>query len=312
MCSADPNNCIIHTPDHPDRVVWSYYNTEEEITQLIKSLNTRGFREKSLRENLDSEKELIFTYIKDCPVEKLTILAEEKDAKMKEIVKKYLKKYDYANLNLEPGTEPTTIYDLALRENILEFENKITLGCLGGIKVSDRIEWRKLIENFDYDKLTDNLVWGTQAKRMNGGLNGHMKDEENGEGSGIEDEDIGEEEVEDEEEDAEIEELDLGLGLANTTTLESEDSSDEGISLHDSETLRNKVQSLASALLQIEQGIDVKFIRAPFGAKRDLKDKNAQAKSVFNCKKKLQRWENSLMRSSNLSQVSREVFEICP
>jgi bromodomain adjacent to zinc finger domain protein 1A len=298
LCSSDPKNCIIHTPDHPDRVVWTYYNTEEEINALIKSLNVRGYREKALLDNLSSEKQLIINFIKDCPVEKLTIKPEEKDEKMNEIVKKYLKKYDYANMNLEPGTDPTIIFDALMRENILEFEMKINMGCLGGIKVSDRLQWRKYIETFDYQALTDELIWGTQAKKLNGIANGHKEDEDGDE------ENVDEEQEPEEESDVEGEELEPGLALGNTTVLESEDSSEEdGFSLHDSDILRDKVKSLASALLQIEQGIETKFIRQPFGPKKELKDKNAMNKALFYCKKRILKWENSLMNSTNLSQI---------
>lgn len=302
MCSANPEDCIVHTKDHPNRVSWTYYNTEEEITELIKSLNPRGYREKNLKETMEAEKDLILNYIQDCPIEKLSVLPEEKDSKMKEIVKRHFKKYDYANLNLEPGTDPTTIYDVAIRENILDFETKITLGCLGNIKVSDRIEWRRLIENFNYDKLTDSLSWGTQAWKMNGGLtNGHSKEENGDESGGEEEQEPEEEEIDDEIEEGFLPGIEI---VGNTTVLESEDSSDEGISLHDSDALKTKVQNMASALLQIEQGIDQKFIRAPFGPKKDSKDKNAQTKALFHCKKRIQKWENSLMKSTNFSQAS--------
>ena len=159
MCSTDPKNCIVHFVDHPDHVSWSYYNTTEEIQQLIDSLNTRGFRERTLRENLELEKELICTYIENCPVEKLTVLLDDKEIKMNEIVKKR-GRYDTANFNLEPGTDPSTIFDISLRENLLEFENRISLGYLGEIKVTNRMEWRKQIEDLSYKAMTDELTWG--------------------------------------------------------------------------------------------------------------------------------------------------------
>lgn len=159
MCSTDPKTCIVHSSDHPDRVVWSYFNTTEEIQQLIDSLNTRGFREKVLRENLELEKELICTYIENCPVEKLTVLLDDKENKMNEIVKKR-GRYDTANFNLEPGTDPSTIFDISLRENLLEFESRISLGYLGEIKVTDRMEWRKHIEELSYKAMTNELSWG--------------------------------------------------------------------------------------------------------------------------------------------------------
>lgn len=109
---------------------------------------------------------------------------------------------------------------------------------------------------------------------------------------------------------------DPGYNLCEKHSVESEDSQDEELPLHESETLTAKVQTLASALLQIEQGIDGKFIRYPFGKftyldvlkkfmffkgpKRDFK---SQKFDVLK-QKRLDRWEESLMRSKTYSQVS--------
>lgn len=60
---------------------------------------------------------------------------------------------------------------------------------------------------------------------------------------------------------------------------------------------------MASALLQVEQGVDIKFIRAPFGPKKELKDKDLMANALLSCKKKLQSWEKSLMKSVSYAQV---------
>ena len=60
---------------------------------------------------------------------------------------------------------------------------------------------------------------------------------------------------------------------------------------------------MASALLQIAQGIDIKFIRAPFGPKKEFKDKDVMANAMLSCKKKLMCWEKSLMKCSSYSQV---------
>ena len=57
------------------------------------------------------------------------------------------------------------------------------------------------------------------------------------------------------------------------------------------------------ALLQVEQGIDIKFIRAPFGPAKDPKDKALLAKAFELAKKRLLKWEESLMKSTNFSQV---------
>lgn len=55
-----------------------------------------------------------------------------------------------------------------------------------------------------------------------------------------------------------------GIDLGNTTTLES-DSSDDEIIVLPSQTQTDFIYSYACALLQIEQGIESKYYKKPFG-----------------------------------------------
>lgn len=295
MCNCDPATCIVHS-DTPERNNWTYYNTAEEIDALIESLNVRGYREKNLREYLEASRDTIVNLIKECPVAKLSVLIDddEKADEMKKIVRRMTKKYENANLNREPGTDPNEIYDLTLREIILEFEQKLTMGCLAKLNVQDRNQWRKYIEDIEFCALDDNLKWGN-ARKHNGLSNGHAKENGSAHGSEGMDEDtassVG---------DLEPHTFDSG----NCSDMEVDDAEEGKMKTSEMESVKLKVKNLAMALLQIEQGIDIKFIRAPFGPTKELKDKDAMAKAIDTCKKKLLKWEESLMKSTSYAQVS--------
>lgn len=295
MCTANPKACPIHTGNYPGTVRWGYYNTEEEINALIESLNPRGSREKALRENLENEKELIMTHISACPVDKLSVEASEQDTILAAIVNKSSRKYDTPNFNHEPGTDPNLILETSLRENVLELESKITVGYLGTMKVTDRDEWRSALEQFEYKQLSEPLRWGPNRVMA-------LKDPKD------EQDQEQDEGMEDDASDTDCDKLlshekDPGYNLPDTMIIESEDSSDEAILLHDSVTLHEKVHSLAKALLQIEQCVDAKFLIYPFGPKKNIKDKANITKQTYKGQKNLASWEESLMRATNFSQI---------
>lgn len=296
MCTTNSKTCPVHGDAQPSSR-WSFFHTEEELNALIESLNPRGVREKILRENLENEKELILTHIKDCPVEKITASVADRDEVLAAITAKYIKKYESPDFNHEPGTDPSVIFETTLRENLLELESKISIGYLGNMKVTNREEWREALEQFDYKELSEPLRWG--RNRVMAALKEKKED--------AEDQDEGMEDEESDNEDNE-EQLshknDPGYDLPDTIVGEAEDSSDESkLSKEESETVNRKVHSLARALLQIEQCIDSKFLTHPFGVKKKLKDKASITRSMIVGQKNLVRWEESLMRATNYSQI---------
>lgn len=298
MCNCDPATCVVHSENGDNRIVWSYYNTAEEIDALIESLNVRGYREKMLRDQLESSRDIIVDYIKDCPTHKLQVLMneDEKLDELKKIARRMVKKYDNANLNCDAGTDANVIYDLALREVLLDFEQKLNIGCLGEINVSDRLVWRRYIEDLEYCSMDGQLTWGN-ARSMNGILsNGHAK------GNGAVD--IIEIDDEYEETASSVEDIDAAqtFDSGNCSDMETDYTTNE-LKTTEMEVVKLKVKNLAMALLQIEQGIDVKFIRAPFGPSKELKDKDAMTRAFDSCKKRILQWEESLMKSTSYSQV---------
>lgn len=265
MCTTDPATCPVHSAT-ASHVQWSFFHTEEEIDALINALNPRGFREKPLRENLELERELILSHIRECPVDRLVI--EDPSKQLKAITDQTARKYPSPNYNFEDDAEIHTIFDTRMRRELLEFEFKLKAGYLGDIKVNDIQVWRDALLNFSYDQQAGSLQWGRDKRLTNGDIkleNGHA-----GEASSADGGDLNHSKESEESENAEDARYvgiknDPGQSLGDKQVLESEDSQDDDLPLHESGTLTAKVQNLASALLQVEQGIDGKFIRYPFG-----------------------------------------------
>ncbi|XP_058468248.1 bromodomain adjacent to zinc finger domain protein 1A [Malaya genurostris] len=295
MCTANPNACPVHTDNFPGTIRWGFYHTEEQINALIESLNSRGIREKVLRENLENEKELILTHIRDCPVEKVMTSSSQRDTIMAEIISKYSKKYDAPNFNHEPGTDANVIFETSLRENLLELESKITVGYLGCMKVTDRDEWREALEQFEYKQLSEPLLYGPNRVLAIKEKKDDQDETDEGMEDSVSDDDNNEKQHA-------LNDKDPGYDLSETSN-EPNDSDDETISLHDAAVLKDKVHSLAKALLQIEQCIDSKFFRYPFGPEKQTKDKATMTKKMIQGQKNIARWEETLMRATSFSQI---------
>ncbi len=100
--------------------MWSHY---DKVDDLLTLLNPRGIREGELRKNLESMRNFIELNSTKC------IFKEER------VVPDSQPKYSSA----------TDFFELYLREQILDIEEKIHIGNLGYI--SDRTEWRDRLEN---------------------------------------------------------------------------------------------------------------------------------------------------------------------
>uniref|UniRef100_A0AAG5DLK4 Bromodomain adjacent to zinc finger domain protein 1A n=1 Tax=Anopheles atroparvus TaxID=41427 RepID=A0AAG5DLK4_ANOAO len=327
MCTANPDNCPVHT-DHTDTVSWGFYETAEELDALIRSLNVRGTREKQLRETLECERDLIVTHIEKCPSGRLTVEPENRARFLVDMVVRTQRKYDAPNFSQDPGTEPNEVMEVVFREYLLELESKISVGYLGVMRVRDRQQWREAIELRGYDPQTDEtLQWGPKrlAKleaQQNGGKESgqdshHEKQEQqqeqpSGQGAGVKDKDDDLHGSDDDSEWDDIERLlsnakDPGYGLPDTTVALLDETIDDESSLtyplHESDSLQARVQEMARALLQVEQCIDQKFLRHPFGPAKKHKDRNVMLQRQFEGQKNLIKWEVSLMRSTCFAQL---------
>lgn len=66
MCTADSSTCPVHTSAY-QKTKWSFFESPDNIDDLIISLNKRGVRENDLRQLLEQEKEQVSKYVSKCP-----------------------------------------------------------------------------------------------------------------------------------------------------------------------------------------------------------------------------------------------------
>lgn len=175
MCTGDYETCRVHNINDPSRVTWSFLHTEEELNALIDSLNPRGFREKLLKEQLESQRELILYHTKKCPVDKLQVEPETIEQRIEQITNDKSKVYSNANFNYPKETKISEVMLNEIRNNILELEFKVTTGQLGVLAVKDRMAWRAAIEGNSYDMQTNSLQWGPYGQFQEGNLNFKIK-----------------------------------------------------------------------------------------------------------------------------------------
>lgn len=168
MCTGKTASCLVHRVDDPARKVWTFLNTEEEINALIDSLNPRGIREKNLREQLESQKELILDHIHNCPTDKLQVDPATRDEKIEQITNDKIRAYLNANFNYPKGSNISEMMLNEIRTNILEMEFKLTAGQLGQLRVKDRLAWREAIDDRRYQMQEKFLQWGPYGQFQEG------------------------------------------------------------------------------------------------------------------------------------------------
>lgn len=284
-CWGDQVNCPVHSPNVP-RIPWAFYKDENDVTRLIEALNKRGIREQNLRRKLIDAKDKVLESVSLCPASKLnpSVISTEEPRKGS----RNNNRYENANLNFPPGTPADEILESVLRDLIVETEDKIHNGCLGSLKVKNRIAWREAVMNGSYDKQCDNLVWG-DAKYyvMNGDAGDYLKVEKMEAANNIPVEDT---KTEDDE------------SRPVTPSSESSFSSKESNRYfgHENIMQRPVIRDLASAILQLEQSVEIKYLKQPLGL--DEKEKDKDRDQLKNRLRK-EKWELSLMSSTSLSQL---------
>lgn len=168
MCTGDHETCRVHNVDDKERITWTFLNTEEELNALIDSLNPRGFREKLLKEQLESQRELILFHMKKCPIDKLQVDPSTIEQRIEQILNDKSRAYSNANLNYPRGTVISEMMLTEIRSNILEMEFKVTTGQLGTLAVKDRMAWRSALEANTYDMQANSLQWGPHGQFQEG------------------------------------------------------------------------------------------------------------------------------------------------
>lgn len=166
MCSGTTETCPVHGTNQKNHVVWSYLHTEQELDDLIASLNPRGIREKNLKEQLEFERDLILAHIKDCPVDELQVDEVKRVEKLKQLNE--AKYHVKAAVEFAAGTDLMVIAEATLIDSILDLERLITGGHLGTLHVRDVEKWRSALLSYGYDMQCDGLQWGPAGQFTEG------------------------------------------------------------------------------------------------------------------------------------------------
>uniref|UniRef100_A0A8C7TH55 Bromodomain adjacent to zinc finger domain protein 1A n=1 Tax=Oncorhynchus mykiss TaxID=8022 RepID=A0A8C7TH55_ONCMY len=270
---------LSQTVNRPNR--WAFYSSPQEVEMLIEALNPRGHRESSLKEALVQEKERIA---------QLLGTAAAADRYHRTGTDYYTLPDCRGEASGYKGTAAPAEKFMGnrLRDLLLDIEDRIYQGTLGQIKVMERSEWRKALEEGHYELLSPEL-------------------KENGFGKG---------------ENGDVEKMDINFNVSLFRIQELKGESMTAASSPSTPQLvNNTVHYLAQALAHIQQGIERKFLKAPLGdedskkdqkaKKRDKKkdeDQNSEGKfdssdSGRVVKTVQERWRESLLGCSSLSQV---------
>uniref|UniRef100_A0A8C2U780 Bromodomain adjacent to zinc finger domain protein 1A n=1 Tax=Coturnix japonica TaxID=93934 RepID=A0A8C2U780_COTJA len=238
---------------------WCFYSSREQLDQLLEALNSRGHRESALKETLLQEKNRIYEQLSSFPVEKFHIPDKpQSDVRPPPPVRGRMQNaHDASQISAEKQLE------MRLRDFLLDIEDRIYQGTLGAIKVTDRQSWRAALEHGWYEFLNDENKENGVIKTVN-----------------------------EESEEMETDDQDKFMVKDRLVGLKTEAPSAASTSTSTPQPVNNVVHCLASALLQIEQGIERRFLKAPLG-----NDGGRSYKTV------LDRWRESLLASTSLSQV---------
>ena len=166
-CLASGEECPVHSLILP-RTHWAFYSTLAEVDSLVAALNPRGVREGELREQLLNQRERIERKMKKVQVGVLN-RSEEDAARLEEsmaaeVVRRRAKAAQVEALAAPLGTPMQELMELALRDQVLELEEKIFVGALGFLKAAKeperRGEWRAALEARGYNMMAEAVEWG--------------------------------------------------------------------------------------------------------------------------------------------------------
>ncbi|KAH8312286.1 hypothetical protein KR044_010076 [Drosophila immigrans] len=291
MCSGDSSNCPVHNSRHGQRRMWSYLYKPEDIDALINSLNPLGRRESELQDELSQLRTLILEHVKNCAEDVLNLDSDKKLEKFTHTMySETNRKYNQANFGLPDETSLNEVMRLHLVDRILQFENDIYSGDLGKLNVKDMERWRQQLLKDEYDPQAK-LQWGPRKAPSEEPADSDHESHEDFDGQDDETDEVA---------------LLRQLGRKYGSYRDPGDflNASEVATISDSTaeiSHQTQVQNLASALLQVEQAIERRFMKEPFGMnmKRDTKQENLK----LICEARLQQWEVSLMASTSYSQV---------
>ncbi|CAH1389908.1 unnamed protein product [Nezara viridula] len=271
ICSGDYETCYVHGKSRSKR--WSFFDDPSQIDQLINSLNRRGIREKKLRQALIQERDVIITRLATCPADNINQLVSNGAKIFTEVRNKSMKQYDVAAQNYPPGMAIDDIMESSLRDLILETEEKITGGALGYLDVKSRELWRKAIQNKGYDRQCKKLVWGSNISEDDTNIKAEPEPMD--------------EEIKKEDEES----------RASTPSL---DDAPPAVWPGFQDVPQRPVMfDMASAILQIAQGVEHKYLKRPLG----LDQKERERGEMKIPTPAMERWEKALMESTTFPQL---------
>ncbi|XP_050735589.1 bromodomain adjacent to zinc finger domain protein 1A-like isoform X2 [Eriocheir sinensis] len=297
LCSANPETCPVHSSS-TTRHRWYFFHKPEQLAPLLAGLNPRGNRECRLRSSLNTLNTSLQTSLKACPVSRLNpSLSALQEMEGDSGVRKSQRHGAAAaaakkdtNLSFPLGTPVQEVLKVTLTDMILETEEKVHLGMLGNMTHPlGRDEWR------------DALVSGTLPTPHTIDYGGKKH----------------------------IDQLKAELGQEPGEPLKAEEEEDNGV--------LEEVKQLRHAILHLSRAVDSKYLQPPLGEtekvrkareraeeaylKRHRKDDESgsdkgeeeeeeeeeeeiEEKKNLSCfLTPLERWEASLMASTNLPQL---------
>ena len=259
MCTADIESCVVHSSILP-RTHWSYYGTIDEVDDLIDSLNERGIRESELKDKLLGERDRMAKSLKKMSNVSNHLCSDKNSIVKQEEKSKVMNGLQNGDLSedLYRGNSITAIGNLQLRDQILEMEEKIFIGNLGSLKCRDRVAWAEAIRDGGYDSQCDGLSWGgksTQDTPFESRLHSEAVSRDPSRPP--------------------------SPSFVNGDMVENVGANENG-NLKKQQKL---VRDLASAILQVAQMVDIKYIKAPLG--EEEKDKKKRLKEEERRKKVL-------------------------
>ncbi|XP_012057721.1 PREDICTED: bromodomain adjacent to zinc finger domain protein 1A [Atta cephalotes] len=277
LCTGD-KDCPVHCKR--SLVKWSFYGDQKDIQALIDSLSTRGVRESELRHNLLQEMDNLLLVIDECPKYRLNpeVFSDFNKGQVNKIVKK--NKYENANLNFPPDMSINDVMELTLRDHILDFEDKINAGCLGCLKIIDRIVWRNAINQRGYDKQCDKLMCAGSEIDIDAPPNAlidKIKNEFKHSRPGTPDSEVGSISI------RTYKDPGMYLGLPGDDEMMPD------------QRQQATIKQLACSILQLSHAIEQRYLQRPLGP--DQKDKKWSGEEAR------ERWEQSLIASTNWSQL---------
>ncbi|XP_069119018.1 bromodomain adjacent to zinc finger domain protein 1A-like [Argopecten irradians] len=261
---------IMEGPKH----MWTYISGTEQFEQLINSLNSRGYRESALKQSLIDQKSRVLELIGKCPTKSLCSapalpdhLIDERERSESPAADGVTKKASVKKTSkgMIKGDQAQEVLEINLRELLLDLEERVFVGSLGSLKIKDRFAWRDALEHGSFDPQTNDPAFAKFDKT------------------------------------------------------DEKDNDDDTSSVSSEGSTESTVKDLAKALLQIERAVEPKYMTPPLGEsaekqklkqlkkkkKEEEEDSDGEEEEIQKTQVRslLERWEDSLLYCTSLSQI---------